>query len=213
MIKKVLNVRQEVIFEHQEAGRWYRRLVGGLGWPWAGKPGWLAVVAEEVLPDPQLGLRKFYLLAEQEAEDIAGLHLGCRELRRDCCCEVWQADLHQEAPRQLFRRENDRLTQKVRVQLQPAPYSGAGGLLALWQMFKAVLHSDRKRLFLGERQQISAQLEAMTDEDVRRPVPEFPAAAALGFAVARLLLSEPAVQLSNRDQVRKTWDPYNMAKV
>ncbi|MBU4233894.1 MAG: hypothetical protein L6277_10480 [Desulfobacterales bacterium] len=84
LIEKTLDLGHNTIFKNRGTGNIYRRVVGGLAWPCPPKPGFLVVIAEDVLPDDAMKARCLWVMAEREGASIYDLHRFCRELRYQC---------------------------------------------------------------------------------------------------------------------------------
>jgi len=192
MIKRLKNLRGETVFKDEGGGAVYRRIVGALGWPQPGQPGFLVVLGENIISNEALKGRPLEVLAERQDDSLEGLHRGCLELRHLWAADRWLADLHQEAALRIFKQLNRELAEGKRLWLSPAPYSEPGGaLLTLYQLLAAVSHKNRKLLKFGEGSSLAAAIGALNPEEMRQPASRYPAAAALGYAVAEMVLREP----------------------
>jgi len=212
MIKRLETMTKKIIFADEERGFYYRRIVGGLGWPAENKPGYLVVLGEDLVEVTALMGRRLWVLAEQEGAHLEDLHRGCLELRLRCKCDFWLADREQLVELRLFRRltQDKSLGEMVGVNLRTAPYSQAGSKLAvLAQILASVTNAERKLLTFGADSNLPAALRAVSAEDLKKEAGNFPSLAALGYAVAEMILREPA-DTGKWDQVRNTWDPYNL---
>jgi hypothetical protein len=211
MIKRVLNIRKEVLFRDQERQLVYRRVVGAVGWPWEPKPGFLVVIGEQYAYDHGLKGRPLQILAEREVTTIAGLHQGCMELRNQCACDTWLADLGQKEALRLFRNLNRGLSEggPEPVWLTEAPYSqGEGQLQTLFQMLGMVQSQERKLLSYGPESTLPGYAMGLDQKDLKQAAGKFPALAALGYAVAELILREPWSGGSQDKRVITEWDLY-----
>lgn len=199
MIKKELNLRQQVIYRDAEADRYYRRLAGGLGWPEKDKPGWLVVVAEGLRRDEGLKGHPLYVVGERECANIEDLHRGCRELRAQLACEVWLADLENKGAKRLFLRGNEELGEAGRVWLRAGAYSASGKLKGLAHLqviahlLDTVSREERKVLNFGESR-LPGMLASLEPQQLGEDLSGWPALAALGYAVAELVLRQPREQ-------------------
>lgn len=211
MIKKSLTIRQDVVYEHPWAGPegksiFYRRMVGGLGWPWGPEPGYLVVLAEETVRNESLKARKLWVLAERQVASIAELHQGCLELRHLFCADNWLAEVQQREAVQIFYQANRELKLATHIYLQAAHYAGEKVAL-IDQLIGQLTQKSRKVLHFGKGSKLSAYLSKMTSEDFNHQVGRFPPLAALGYAVAEMVLREPADPKVLNQKPITTWDP------
>ena len=70
-----------------ESGKSFRRIIAGLGWPYAERPGFVVVIGEDSEPDHSLRLspRHYLILAEVETSDLEELQRACSRFRDDYC--------------------------------------------------------------------------------------------------------------------------------
>lgn len=73
--------RETPTFRHKETGETYLWLAGGIGWPWKGFPGFVAVVAVSNMPGEGADAPLFTCLDELETDRIEDILDGCLRLR------------------------------------------------------------------------------------------------------------------------------------
>lgn len=217
MMKRLNNIRNEILFQNPESQVIYRRVVGAVGWPWEPKPGYMVVLGERSSFNLGLKGRPIDVLAEREVGSIAAIHQGCLELRKLWACDTWLANLEQVEALRLFRRLNqgqpvNRSDQLVAlgqpVTLQPAPYSqGDARLQTLFQMLALVQSPDRKLLNYGPDSKLPGYAMGLDQQELQQPAAKFPALSALGYAVAEILLREPW-SAGTETRVVNNWDLY-----
>lgn len=219
MMKRVVNLRKEIIFQDTETGKIYRRVIGALGWPWEPKPGFMVVIGERNVLDQGLKGRPLEVLAEREVQSIADLHRGCRELRKQWACDTWLANLEQKEALRLFRKLNQEIVGKLNqenvgpepIRLAAAPYSqGDGQMQTLFQMLGMVQSPERKLLSYGSGSKLPGYGMGLDARDLQQPAIKFPQLAALGYAVAEMILREPWSGNEAAHRVVNNWDRFNI---
>lgn len=215
MIKKVLNIRQEIVYQNPQAGESYRRVVGGLAWPALPEPGYLVVLGELWAKDEALQARPLRVLAEREGDSIEALYRLSMELRYGCVCDTWLADMNQSMALRMWRRLNQGQGMAMPLRpllLRPAPYSqGDGCLQTLFQILAMVQDPDRKVLSYGQSSKLPGYALGLDAKDMGKPAAHYPPLAALGYAVAEMVMIEPA-DVRRLQQLPVTcWDRYQFA--
>ena len=175
----------------RQSGLRFTRVVAGLCWPKGTTPGAAVALAEDLAADPIDGYRTLRLAGYESHADVerllelaAGLAPLGGEWAGRSAVSVWVGNPWHPFSRRL-RLFNDRLTGegRPRITLRPGPGVGAGGQL----------HADlaphltarvvgRSALILGRRDLVALVEDA--GRDIRRPVEDFPAVAALLWAIA-----------------------------
>lgn len=168
----------------------FSRVVAALAWPKGQHPGAVVAMAEDIQADPvdQVHLLRLVDYAEHaDVERLLELAAGVAPLAGDrqgrSAVSAWVGNpWHPFAKR--LRKFNDRLTaeRRPRLNLRPAPGVGAWQLVADWAPYYDARTVGRTALLLGRRDLI-AQVED-AGRDIRRPLDDFPAVAALFWAIA-----------------------------
>lgn len=204
MIKKLLNIRREIVYQDVENKRFYGRIIGGLSWAESIEPGFLVVLGEEFKEDLGLRARRLWLLKEQEGDTVVSLHRLMREMRVSCACDEWVGDKRQEAHLRIFRQENAiQASLPAMVSLRMAPLAGER-LGVLLQPIYESLEPERKVLMLGHSRSRDA-LANIERENLKQPAGQFPILAALGYAVAEMVLRQPRRQ-GQEPRAISDWD-------
>lgn len=230
MIKRVLNIRNQVVFQEMPSWkaslspvvktepipRTYRRILGAMGWPWGTEPGFLAVLGEEFVRTEGLKARRLFLLAEREGASIFDLHRACVGLRQEFCVEEWLAEMEgaqaAEAVR-LFYHANRELPQDRELYLRAPYYLGVGRRAAdMDQILGQVTQASRQILRFPKGSRLAGYLEAFPLENLTKPAAQFPPLMALGLAVGELVLNE-APESNQAPKVIDKWDPYTMQEI
>lgn len=213
MIKKASYFAGKVVFEDSANQRVYRRVVGALGWPESSEPGFVVVLAEGVTQDPGLRTRPLWMLAEAKGTTVADLYRQCRALGRLYQVDSWLADL--ERPEEVtwfMHLENERIAgiNRPPMYLAPAAYAGPKVTLGvLLQLVDEQCQVTRKVLSFGEGREVAARRLALSPEELSKPARNYPGLAALGYAVAELVLNgEPEDwQPAPKHQTLKDYQP------
>jgi len=174
-----------------ETGLRFSRVVAGLCWPKGTTPGAVVALAEDVAADPTDGYHTLRVVdyvahadVEQLLEQGADIAPYVGKWAGRSAVGVWVGNPWHPFKRHL-KAFNARLTAdgRARINLRPAPGVGAGGQLhADLAPYLAARVVGRAALILGRRDLI-AQVED-AGRDIRRPLEDFPAVAALFWAIA-----------------------------
>ncbi len=94
------------------------------------------------------------------------------------------------------------------ITLRSAPYShGDGKLQVLFQMLGMVQSQERKLLTYGSESQLPAHAMGLDRDEFNQPAAKFPALAALGYAVAEMVLRQPR-EKNSEPKVITDWDRF-----
>lgn len=209
-IEKTLGWNREIIFQNRETKQCYRRIIGGLAWPALPAPGFLVVMAEEILPNRSLNAPRLWVVAEQEAASIKDLHRYCRELRRQCQAEMWLTDTSRKQEVRLFRNY-DREFVKNPISLHAAPYSDSSPTMIYIQIIAELTRPERKVLHFGESR-LSGYMLSRTPEEGERPAADFPPLAALGYVCAEVVLRQPMNPKTLNQKPITEWNPFTIGQ-
>ena len=96
------------------------------------------------------------------------------------------------------------------VRLSAAPYShGEGRLQVLFQMLGMVQSPERKLLTYGPESKLPGYAIGLDLKDFSQPAVKFPPLAALGYAVAEMILREPWSGMDSKPRVINDWDRFS----
>lgn len=216
MIKKAEYFAGKVVFEDPENQRVYRRVLGALGWPEPPEPGFLVVLAEGLAVEKGLSTRPLWLLAEAQGASVQELYRHCRTLGRMYQVDSWLTDLDRlEEVNWFMHLENERTpgVNRIRMYLSPAAYAGSKVTLGtLLQLVDEQCLAGRKVLTFGEGRETAARRQALAPEALSKPARNYPVLAALGYAVAEMVLNgEPEDwQAPLKHQTLKDYQPGQM---
>lgn len=199
------------LYLDKQADRLYRQVAGGLAWPQGAKAGFLIVVGEESRPELESGQRVLWVLAEQEAASLADIYRHYRELSEKYLLREWYGDPGNRAMMQLFRQQGREVQGEKLLPLVVlgAPYhDDPQGLTFYVQTVNELVKSSKKLLFFGEHSKLPGNFLNLTPEDFQGKATDYPAIAALGYAVTALRVYAPAPAVAPEYQERETWSPY-----
>ena len=181
-------------FEDKETGAQFRRIVAGLAWP-GKRPGFFVVVTEDLKEDIALKLCKVKVIAETEDENIDGLlRKGFEYVQRYKVQEVLADTTHKPMMQLLYQFNKSLSKKKLRtLYLQPAPFVEDPKALEFYaHAIKNRTQQDKKSLYFGESSKLPGYLtELSPDETVKTSFSDYPAIAALGYAVTYLDMNQP----------------------
>ncbi|MFA4826477.1 MAG: hypothetical protein WC593_15105 [Methanoregula sp.] len=172
-------------FIDDDHGRVYSRVVGGLAWPAKDKPGFLTVMGLDMEPDAQ-GHRHYWLLAEHESGDIGDLVRIAMDMRQEYQVRTWVGNVGNKPAMYLLGELMRDKDYKERLYLDMAPHAAdTQGLMFYHTLIKECARGNRNLLHLGDSALIG-YLSQTSNEDLSRAPEDFPAVAALGYALAEL---------------------------
>lgn len=210
MIKAVKSAQGDsLLYRDEGRGVYYRRVVGGLGWPEAQQPGFLVVLAEELRPEASLQARRLRVVGELAADTLGALHKGCIGFRKLYQANVWTTDCQNCPEMSLWLRQNQALAPEATIYLTQAAPATAKVQMIL-QLLKDLMQPSRKILHFGPDGTLPGYLLALAPGDLQEQSRKYPALAALGYAVAEMVLHEPLDQGRTKPQAITTWNPYNL---
>ena len=190
----------------------YRRVVGGLGWTAGESPGFIVVVGEDYHEDPTLKFRHLRLLAEYEAADTPAIIKRLYDFQNMYLVNPWYGENDNELMMRFVSRFNQALGPKKKgVYITGAPFVDDVHSLKFYaNHLRNLLGMAKKALHFGEHSRLPGRLSALLPDDVQmRKVQDYPAIAALGFAVAGL--DEPYFDVAQaREMQEQMIEQYNV---
>jgi hypothetical protein len=181
----------EPFYQCRKTGARYRRVVGGLAWPGL-NPGFAVIVAEDLKKDDALDVRHLRVLDEAEEARIEDLIRWCDMIEANCkmVSLTWHTNLNNRPAMEFVYqfRKNLQGTGRHGFSLSNAPYvDDPRGFEFAVNMLKKHLFKERKYLHLGETSKLPGYLMNLDTMELKKERAEdFPAIAALGYAVATL---------------------------
>lgn len=184
----------EIFYQDRDTGARYRRLTGGIAWPGT-KPGFAVILAEDRKHDLDVNAHHVRLLAETEEVSIERLLDWCarHELNSPEVYWTWHGNVTNKPAMQWVYRLNDKYHSQGRQQcfaMVPAPYTdNPRGFEFFVNILRERLERWRKTLHLGEKSKLPGYLLELSSEEIMKATSEdYPAIAALGYAVSALTI-------------------------
>lgn len=171
---------------HDDAnGHDYGRIVGGLAWPAQEQAGFLVVLARDLEPDAS-GNHHYWRLAEYESADLGELIRKAMDMRQEYHARDWVGNVGNKPALYLLGELMQRYPYKDRLSLDMAPHAGdSQGLAFYLGLIKEVVRPGKKRLHLGDST-LPGYLAQPQASDLHKTPEDYPAVAALGYALAEL---------------------------
>ncbi len=183
----------ERYFRDLSSGVCFRRVVGALAWPENDRPGALIVLGETRSAQNALGIGRHdvHVLEEQTHDDVSMLLAYMGRMTEDWLVRVWATPVADKRTYML-----DDLAADMRAIRRPAPryadpqrWSGKGeGLMPFYFALVQRRTLSEKTLFFGETSHAAVEIGKLDDKkgDATRKPTDYPAAAALFFALAEV---------------------------
>lgn len=184
----------------------YRRIAGGIGFPYGDQPGFLIVMAEDFPEDPRLKKRRIRLLTEYANDDIEKLIKSIYDYQNRYLIETWYGETDNLIMMHFIDKFNQSLSKKKKgLYINDAPFSDDPHNLRLYShQIKNLLIPTKKALYFGDNSQIPGYLSGLSDDQVRQDqAQKHPIIAALGFLVAGL--SEPYYDVSKDREIQEAY--------
>lgn len=186
-------VSGERYFRALSTGMLFRRTVGALVWPCGDRNGCLLVLGEARTAQNVLGGRHaVHKLEEVRGQDVNTLTAALARLNEDWLVRFWATSTADRRTYLLddLADEQRRLRRPVARYGDPQGWKGTGeGLLPFYHALVQRRTMGEKSLFFGECAGAD-QVGKMSDEDMTKKPTDFPAAAALFFALAEIDLNQ-----------------------
>jgi len=173
-------------FVDPETGKVFRRILGGVGWPYAEKPGFIVVLGEDLEEDHNLphSPRHCRVLAEHETPDLEELQRYCHKFRDDFCLTSILGN--PENPiYELWRRRTPNATINVS---QPCDVDKID-LNLVGQLLRRNTEG-RKTLHFGSDSKLPGYFTRFVAKRIEKEeIEEYPAIAAFGFVLVEVELT------------------------
>lgn len=176
------------VYQDTVTKREYVKVVGGFAWP-SVKPGCAVVLGMGRATNPQTHRKDVWILAQEESLLVEDL-LGRMSLwQKDYCCAKWYGDTESSSMTLLRRYNKNR--EKTKVRLAKAHKVGESDALHYYAgHIRALTASENKVLQFG-KSFLRERIMEMGREDVAKAkVEDFPAVAALGYALSGMEVFE-----------------------
>lgn len=195
-IESPLGLKQSYFYD---AGRLteYRRIIGAIAWPSGELPGFIVVIAEDFHKDPRLKLRHYRLLDEYDNITTERLVRRLYDFQNKYLVSPWYGDPDNLLMMHFIDRFNQRLSKKHKgIYIAEAPFADDVHNLRMYaNQIKNRMIQAKKALHFGDKSRVPGVLSGLSPDDVQKKrAQDFPAIAALGFALSGL--DEPWVDSS-----------------
>lgn len=189
IIEKIEDPDGTISFRDKETGAKYGRIIGGFGWPGT-KPGFVVVVAEDLIEEPSLKIRIARVLAEIEDQSVESLFQKCLDLRERYQVEDFYGNTENRPMMEFlydFNRDHKDMN-PLWLRLAPFPEDFPYHV----HVIEGRLNQDKKTLYLGEKSILRGHLMELSPEEIMRAsMWDHPSIAALGYAVSHLKRCTP----------------------
>lgn len=181
----------ERYFRDLSTGVCFRRITGALAWAADDKPGAVIVIGETRSTQNALGIGRHdvHVLEERTHDDVSMLLAYMGRMTEDWLVRVWATPVADKRTYML-----DDLAADMRAIRRPAPryadpqgWSGKGeGLMPFYFALVQRRTQTEKTLFFGQVCRAADEIGKLQAADMARKPTDFPAAAALFFALAEV---------------------------
>ncbi|MBC8179184.1 MAG: hypothetical protein H8E19_17420 [Deltaproteobacteria bacterium] len=160
----------------------FRRILGGLGWPYAERPGFVVVLGEDFGPDHSLqhSPRHYRILAEHETSDLEELQRICHKFREDFCLRSILGN-PENPVREIWKREGVKISVVLPCDLEKIDLN----LIA--QLVRRNTEG-RKTLHFGDSKIPGYLTRFVADRIESESLEQFPPMTAFGFVLAEIEL-------------------------
>lgn len=205
--KKIGYQRDSVMWIDRQNDRIFRRVVAGVHWPGA-RPGFAVIVGELDNVDITSGARHLHLINELDGGEIHGRDLlgfirRLSELRGIYGLESIYGDPGRKSAQEVVSAFNDSLPDKGRngLHIEQAPLIDDPKCFEFCiQIVRKHLVEGRKTLHLGKDSRLPGILASAGDVIMTAKADDYPAIAALGYAVGALDTWKPMEGRMNQVQ-------------
>jgi len=184
----------------------YRRIVGGIGFPYGDQPGFIVVMAENYPEDKRLKKRQIKLLTEHLNHNTEKFVKSIYDCQNRYLVETWYGETDNLIMMHFIDKFNQSLSKKKKgIYINDAPFSDDAHNLRLYShQIKNLLIPTKKAMSFGDNSQIPGYLSGLSADQVRQdPAQKHPIIAALGFVVAGL--SEPYYDVNKDRELQEAY--------
>ncbi|MGE4553715.1 MAG: hypothetical protein AB7D57_11420 [Desulfovibrionaceae bacterium] len=183
----------------------YRRVVGGLAWPFDARPGAVVVLAELAGLEPGMEIHGVEVAAEGVRDDPGALLRLASDwqVRLGCLGWVTGLDAPEMALVHAYNEERRRLRQPVLSCAMPPAVNGTRGFRGYDRLLERRTRGQ-KTLTFGEKSLVAREYKVRQRADLERRLEVFPLLAAFLWALAEIDLNTPAGGTVHRAPARRT---------
>jgi hypothetical protein len=209
LIEPIYSLDGKLIYRDTRTEVIYRRIIGGIAWPYSPKSGYVIVLAEAAHKDREIDAFRINIIAEKEKEGLMELYQAALELQVSCSVNGWVGNTDNKAAIRYFSKLNEDRGFKNPVTVYSAMYAQDNPKLSVYQPLILELGKpNRVILFFGDNPIIKREILTITTDDALKPAEQFPPIAALGYVVAENTLKSLEVSPVMREAPIVSWDLY-----
>jgi len=185
-----LGIRKSYYFDSSN-NREYRRVAGGIAWPYSQESGFVCVISEDYNKDARLNKRHCRLLAEYASLDVERLVKRMHDYQNKYLIDMWYGDPDNELMGYFLDKFNQALLKKKKgkyrgLYIAEAPFADDPHNFKMYaHAIKSRIMRGKKSLHLGEESVLPGILSSLSPDTIENDrVQKYPVIAGLGFALA-----------------------------
>ncbi|MBI9113132.1 hypothetical protein [Maridesulfovibrio ferrireducens] len=193
-IKRIIDpMTRTTYYKDMLTTREFKRIVGGLAWPYGNSKGHAVVLGEIRRKDPEQHCHHVFILGETRAEDFQELLSRVAMLQDRTFCKEWITPMDNNNVLLVddFNEEQRYMLRKAPVELNSPPQydrSEKKDIFRFYNQLVAKRASSRKTLNFGESD-VAKHYSSLEKTDLKRHLEEFPVVASFLYALAELDLN------------------------
>jgi hypothetical protein len=191
MIKKRSSINQNWL-QDADTGHKYSQIIGGIAWPYQGKPGYVIVVGEDFIQDESAHARHLRVLKEFESLDVALLVRICQDMQVEYLMDDWYGNLDNRPMVSIYYQLTTNEAAARRFNIFRASHSSDRQALGYYlSVIKEYLRPGKKLLHFGNGSKLPAYLAQVSTDVMGEKADEHAPLAALGYVVAYFFENQP----------------------
>ncbi|OEU70162.1 MAG: hypothetical protein BA863_00950 [Desulfovibrio sp. S3730MH75] len=193
-IRRILDPMTKVTyFKDMQTKREFKRIVGGLAWPYGNSKGHAVVLGEIRRKDPEQHCHHVFILGETGAEDFQELLSRVAMLQDRTFCKEWITPMDNNNVLLVddFNEEQRYLLRKAPVELNSPPHYDGSEKKDIFRFYDRLVSkrtSNRKTLHFGDSD-VAKHYSTIQPADLKRQPEEFPVVGSFLYALAELDLN------------------------
>lgn len=190
-LRRVRNFQlDETYFKCLITGREYRRVVGGLAWPFESKSGYAVVLGETRVEDPEQHQHRVFVIGETEAEDFQELLSRVSMLQDRTLCKEWMTPMRNKGVLIVddYNEEHRYRLRKRPIELATPPMFDDTEQRDLFRFYDRLLarRTNNRKTFHFGRSKVAHHCSAIQPGDLKHHIEEYPPVAACLYALAEM---------------------------
>ena len=187
----------------------YRRISGGIAWPYAQESGFVCVLSEDYYKNARLKKRHYRLLDEYAEFDVEKLIRRMYDFQNRYLIDIWYGDPDNELMGYFLDKFNMAIPKKkkgrqaVGVCVSAAPFASDNHNFRMYaHAIKSRIVKGKKSLHFGDKSVLPGMLSSLSPDIVQNDsVQKYPIIAGLGFAIAGM--DEPLVDIAREQEIHE----------